>query len=136
MSQEGNGIPPVGGSVMRTASTEVDVAGAWVKRVEDIEAARQGRTIPEVRRSIARRISTTASVLRHLRERRRKSVPAWLMSAIRGVLIEVLQSEVRALEHEIHLHLQTSGGHRSDALENAEAQVVKAKQALSECIKE
>lgn len=133
MSKEGNGEPQIGGTkAMGTACADVEVAGRFVRRIEDVEAIRLGRRIAEVRPGIARRIRTTASVLRHLREGRRKSVPAWLMAALRRELIGVLQSEIRALEHEIQIARQVGLDDRDDALGAAQAQLATAKEILRE----
>lgn len=120
---------------MSFALQDVDVASGLVGRLEDLEAGRRGTKVSEIRPSVARRIGVTVGTLENVRKRRRKAIPSWLLNSIRRVLVDVLQAEVRALEHEIHVHLQTGVDHRSDALAQAQNQVLAARKALTEAIR-
>jgi len=113
-----------------SAGTDVERASEMVTRMENLISFRDKLSLPEVRRPLSRRLRITTGTLLHIRKQRRKSIPAFLMSAIRQELIAVLQSEVARLEHEIHIHRQVAGSHRTDDLALAEAQVVEAKKTL------
>lgn len=106
-----------------------------VRRAEDLEARRRQQTVRDARVGLARRIGVTAATLRNVRKHRRQNIPAWLMAAIRRVLVEVLQAEIRALEHEVHLARQAGLDDREDALAHAAAQIVSARKALMEAVR-
>jgi hypothetical protein len=111
-------------------TTDVEQAGQMLNSMEIILAGRRGLTISEVRPTIARRLQTTVGTLVNIGKQRRKSIPHSLMVAFRRELIIVLQSEIVRLEHEIHIHRQIAGSHRSDVLAQAETQVIAAKKTL------
>lgn len=112
------------------ALSDVEQAGQMLSTMEGILGGRQGLTVSEARSSIARRLRTTIGTLVNIGKQRRKSVPHSLMVAFRRELILVLQSEIVRLEHEILLHRQIAGSHRSDALDQAETQIIEAKKTL------
>jgi DNA-binding transcriptional regulator YdaS (Cro superfamily) len=106
-----------------------------VRRAEDLEARRKQQTVRDARTGLARRIGVTAATLRNVRKRRRQVIPAWMMTAIRRVLVEVLSAEIRALDHELQLHLATSSDHRSHALDEAQARLAEARAIFEEAVR-
>jgi hypothetical protein len=112
------------------ATTDVEQAGQMLQAMEGILAGRRGLPVAEVRPSIARKLRTTVGTIVNINKQRRKSIPNFLMRAIRLELIAVLQAEIMRLENEIHIHRQIAGGHRSDVLAQAETQVYEAKKTL------
>lgn len=106
---------------MRSALADAEVAAVMVRRVEDLEARRRRRSVREVRDLVARRIGTTTGTLRNIRKERRKGIPAWLMQSIRAALIDVLQAELHAIEHELHMLRAVGADPRSDAFASARA---------------
>jgi hypothetical protein len=111
-------------------ATDVEQAGQMLGTMEMILAGRRHLPIAEVRPSIARRLQTTVGTLVNIGKQRRKSIPHSLMVAFRRELILILQSEIVRLEHEINIHRQIAGSHRSDVLAQAETQVIEAKRTL------
>ena len=103
-----------------------DLAG----RLERAEASRRKTGLMQARKNIAPRLGVTPSTLENYRTLRLKGVPHWLMQKVRDELVAVLQSEMDRLGHEIQIYKQTAGGHRDDALAEAEAQLAKARQLL------
>lgn len=118
-----------------SAVADCEVASGMVRRAEDLEAKRRGESVRNARIVLARRIGVGPGTLRNVRKQRRQSIPAWMMAAIRRVLVEVLQAEIRSLQHELHLHLQTSSDHRSHALDEAQARLAEAKAILVEAVR-
>jgi hypothetical protein len=110
--------------------SDVEQAGQMLHTMEGILGRRQGAALADIRPLIARRLRITVGTLVNIAKGRRKSISHALMVAFRAELIGILQSEVIRLEHEIHRHRQIAGGHRSDALAAAEAQIVAAKHTL------
>jgi hypothetical protein len=108
------------------------IAAGMLSRLEDSEARRLGVRVAEARTSIARRLRTGAGTLRNIRRQRRKIIPAWLMNAIRGELVRVLEQQMRQLEHEIHLYRQANGSHRTDDLAAIESQMASIRETLNE----
>lgn len=111
-------------------TTDVEQAGQMLQTMEGILAGRRGLAVAEVRPAIARRLRTTVGTIVNINKLRRKSIPNFLMCAIRQELIAVLQSEIMRLENEINIHRQIAGSHRSDVLAQAETQVFQAKKTL------
>lgn len=110
--------------------SDVERAGKMLNSMEMILAGRRGLAVAEVRPGIARKLRTTVGTIVNINKHRRKSIPNFLMCAIRQELIAVLQTEIVRLENEIHIHRQIAGSHRGDALSQAETQVIEAKKTL------
>lgn len=106
------------------------LAADMLIRVENAEAKRLGVRVAEARTTIARRIRTGVGTLRNIRRERRKTIPSWLMNAIREELVRVLQNQIAALEHELHIALQVDGGHRTDDVVAAQTRLAQAKEIL------
>jgi hypothetical protein len=103
-----------------------DLAG----RLERAEAGRRNTGLMKARKAIAPRLGVTPCTLENYRASRLKGVPHWLMQRVRDELVAVLQSEMDRLGHEIQIYKQTIGGHRDDALSEAEASLAKAREFL------
>lgn len=117
--RQGNGV-----------ATDSMTAASMLVRLEDSEARRLGVRIAEARASIARRVSAGVGTLRNIRHQRRKTIPAWLMNAIRAELVRVLQHQITALDHELQTYRQTRGGHRSDDLVAIETRLAQAREIM------
>lgn len=112
---EGRNCCVFGRGPMRSATGDVEVASGIVRRIEDFEASKRDERVEDVRPGVARRLGITAEALRNIRRQRRKTIPAWLMSAILRAWIEALETEIATIEHELGI-LQTLGADpRSDA---------------------
>ena len=88
------------GSVVSAAS-EVEIAARMVRRLEDLEAVVSGVTVAQARVKLARALQATTSVVRHIRNLRRKSIPAALYARLYGVTAEWFAGYARQFEHEI-----------------------------------
>jgi len=80
--------------------------------------------------SFASKLAVSVKTLRLIRQQRRKTVPHFLMSGIRAVMIEVLQAEIRLLQHEVDIAKQVGLDHREDAFAEAAAAIETARQLL------
>lgn len=111
-------------------TSDVEMANAFVARIEAIEAGRRSVSQRRAREDLAARLKTNPGTLENMRRLRLKSIPHWLMTRIRAEFINVLQSEVARLEHEIAISRQIGTDHRDDDLAKAEAQISAAKAIL------
>ena len=109
------------------AATDLKTANTLLDRLEGIEATRRGVSRRKARSLIARQVQASPGTLENLQRMRLKAVPSWLMSRIRAQLIAALQHQMRQLEHEIHLHLQTGVDPRENDLVAAQARLAEAK---------
>lgn len=114
------------------AIQDVEIASGLLCRLEDLEAGRRQQRVIDVRPSVARRIGVSSGTLENIRKGRRKIIPSWLLGSIRRVLVDVLQSELRALEHEIGITKQIGLDHHSSAVAETEALLAKAKALLED----
>ena len=112
------------------AIADVETASRFARVVEDNEAHRLGIQVRAARKAVARRLGVAPGTLRNLRSLRAKVVPNWLMARIRAEFINVLQSEIGRLEHEIAVARQVGMDPREDALAAAEAQICEARALL------
>ena len=112
------------------ALADVETVHRFARVLEDAEAKRLGVRVSEARMSIARRLRTSPGTLEGIRRRRIKIVPNWLMARIRAEFVSTLQAEIARLEHEINIAQQVGAHHSDDALQEARAQVVAAKEVL------
>lgn len=117
------------GQFDRTVS-DVEQAGRMLTAIEGIIIRRDRLTLADARQRICRSVKTTIGTIGNIHKQRRKTVPHSLMGAIRQELIALLQTEIMRLENEILIHRQIAGGHRSDDLAAAEAQVEAARKTL------
>lgn len=119
-----------GENIQMNAMTDIEAVHRFARTLENAEAKRLGVRTTEARISLARRLRTSPGTLENIRRFRTKIVPAWLMARIRAEFVSVLQNEIIRLEHEITIARQTGVDHRDDALQEAESQVVAAKEIL------
>lgn len=112
------------------AHSDVSRFNTLVARLEQVEAIR-AKTLTQARKNIAPKLGITPSSLENYRTLRLKGVPHWLMEKAKAILVATLQSEMEALGHEIEIHRQTHGGHRSDALVEAETHMAKVRALLA-----
>jgi hypothetical protein len=119
-----------GESIQMNAMTDVEAVHRFARTLEDAEAKRLGVRVQEARSSLARRLRTSPGTLENIRRLRTKVVPSWLMARIRAEFVSVLQAEILRLEHEISISLQVGVDHRDDDLQEAQAQIVAAKEIL------
>jgi transposase-like protein len=109
------------------AIADIETASRFARVVEDSEAVRLGIQVRAARKSVARRLGVAPGTLKNLRSLRAKVVPNWLMVRIRAEFINVLQAEIRRLEHQITIARQIGLDHRDDDLAAAETEIRKAK---------
>lgn len=119
----------IGREVM-SAHTDVMQAQALAARLEGIEAGRSRSPLADIRKRVARRVSSSPGFFENLQRGRIKSVPSWLMRKLHDALVEELETEVQKLQHEIHLYRQTGEGPDSGAIFEAEARLAEAKKIL------
>ena len=112
------------------AMSDVAAINRFAKVLEDSEARKLGIRTTAARERIAGRLGVAPGTLENIRRLRTKIVPNWLMNKVRLELVAVLQSEIRRLEHEIHLARQIGSDHRDSSLHEAEAQLTAARKIL------
>lgn len=92
-----------------SAAAYLDRARGWLARIERIEAARHPGMSPEqVRERVAVNVGALPGTLENLRKSRLKVVAADLFDRLRARLVRELETELRTLEHELHV-LHASG---------------------------
>lgn len=112
------------------AVADVNLAHKWARTLEDAEAKRLGVPVTDVRPSVARKLGISPGTLEGIRRFRTKIIPNWIMARIRLEFVALLQSEIRRLEHEIHIARQAGADHRDNDLAAAETQLCNAKKIL------
>jgi hypothetical protein len=108
------------GSMLATVS-DSQIAKEYIARTEDMIARREHSRVVDIRPSVARKLTVSASSLDLIRRGRRKIIPAWLKTKIIALFIETAQAELRALEHEITTAIQIGLDPRDGALVAAKA---------------
>lgn len=116
------------------AVSDIEAVHRFARTIENAEAKRLGVKIPVARKVIARRLRTSPGTLENIRRMRTKIVPNWLMARIKAEFVSVLQQEIARLEHEICIAKQTGAHHSDSALQEAETQVVAAREILMTAI--
>jgi transcriptional regulator with XRE-family HTH domain len=117
---------------MYSAIDDIVTFNNLVGRLAKVESIRDNKKLTQARKDIAPKLGVSPSTLENYRIGRIKSVPNWLMETAREILVKTLRSEKDRLEYEIQIHKQTFGGHRDDALAEAETALAKARQILRE----
>ena len=112
------------------AVSDIEAVHRFARTLEDAEAKRLGVRVTEARISLARRLRTSPGTLENIRRLRTKIVPNWLMARIKAEFVSVLQNEIARLEHEITIAKQIGAHHSDSALQEAETQVVAAREIL------
>ena len=120
-----------GKSVQMNAMSDVETVNRFARLIEDAEAKRLGIRVQEARTFIASRLGISPGTMENWRRMRTKIVPNWLMNRLRAELINVLQSEIRRLEHEVQLARQIGSNYRDDTLASAETALASAREILS-----
>lgn len=110
--------------------SDIPAAARMLALAEDTEANRQGFRVETVRQRFARVLKVPEKTLLHIRNQRRKSIPSFLMSGIRNIMIEVLQAEIVRLQHQIDIARQIGLDDREDDYEQAAASIAFARQLL------
>lgn len=86
----------------------------WAVALEDRESARSGTKLPEARMAVAERIGVPAGTLRNLRLNRVKGIAVHWYERLRAAVVHDLQAEMRRLQHEQNLLLQSGVDPRCD----------------------
>jgi hypothetical protein len=113
---------------------DIPRASRMLELAETIRARQTGLSEGDVRSSFANKLAVSVKTLRLIRAKRRKTVPHFLMAGIRAVMIEVLQAEVRSLQHEIDIAEQIGLDHREDAFAEAAAALDVARKLLERAV--
>jgi hypothetical protein len=85
-----------------SAIQEVEEARDLVRRLEEKEARRVGRTAV-ARERVMQRLGISPSVYDELRRGRRKSVAGWLSSRLRAAVEKEIKREIHRLEQELEM---------------------------------
>lgn len=109
------------GPIVMTAATEVEIASGMVVRIENKMANARGFTVEKIRPIVAHSLRVPIGTVLNIRKQRRKTIPASLMDRIIGLLVEVAQEEMLAIEHEIATARQVGFSNRDSALHKARA---------------
>lgn len=113
-----------------TAARDVRQAAEWSTLLENREAARSGIRVVDARRTVARRVGAMPGTLENLRNRRLKGIAAHIYDRLRARVIRELESEMRHLEHELHILKQTGVGPSDRETEAVVASLAKVRQTL------
>ena len=113
---------------------DIPHASRMLEIAETIRARQTGLSEGDVRSRFANKLAVSVKTLRLIRTKRRKTVPHFLMAGIRAVMIEVLQAEIRSLQHEIDIAEQVGLDHREDAFAEAVAALDVARKLLERAV--
>ena len=105
-------------------------ACAWVRQLEDKEAARIGQPVPVARGFLARRLKVAPGTLENMRRGRVKEPRASLVEKIKGALIRELEGEIQALNHELEILRRSGAGPDSEQIFEVETLLAQAKKLL------
>ena len=112
-------------------ASDEEFAAYWVKRLEKQEADRTGRTVTDVRPTIARRVGIAPGTLENLRRGRikaiKKNVYEWLLAAAD----RQLRAEIALLEHERTIIAKKACSASRRDLRQVDAHMAAARAALS-----
>lgn len=114
---------------MYSAISDITRFNQLVSCLEAVEALR-AKTVTQARKNIAPRLGVSICTLENYRTLRLKGVPHWLMQTVQDVLIDTLRKEMEKLGHEVEIARQSHGGHRDDALVEAETHLAKVRSLL------
>jgi len=105
-------------------------ACAWVRQLEDKEAARIGQPVPVARGFLARRLKVAPGTLENMRRGRVKEPSASLFEKIKGAWVRELEREIQALSHELEMVRQSGAGPDQQQVIAVETLLAQAKKLL------
>ena len=113
-----------------SATTYIDRAREWGDRLEKRERAKTGLPLNEARKRVAHRLGASPGTLENLHRGRLKNIAAHFYDRMRWLVINELQAEVAAHEHEIEVLLRAGVGPREDEMSAAVAGLREIKATL------
>lgn len=96
-----------------TAASDVALAGEWAELLEERTAKTRGVSLEDARSIVARDTGVPTGKLYSLRRRRLKDIGRSILTRLGEGVIRELQTELRRVEHE--LHVRTQIGARPDS---------------------
>lgn len=105
-------------------------AREWATALETTERKRSGASIPNARRSVARRIGVAPGSLENLSRGRTKGVRAFLYERIRAAFIRECEQELKRLAHELEMARQAGLRVDGDEVGEIEAHFAAIKELL------
>jgi hypothetical protein len=75
----------------------------WTRALEEKEARRRGLSVKDARAVVARKIGATVAALEHVGRGRAKRITVDLFARLRSLIIDELQREITAAQHEIEI---------------------------------
>lgn len=96
-----------------TAASDVALAGEWAELLEERAAKTRGVSLEDARSIVARDTGVPTGKLYSLRRRRLKDIGRSILTRLGEGVIRELQTELRRVEHE--LHVRTQIGARPDS---------------------
>lgn len=101
----------------------------WARALEEREAVRAG-SIPEARRSLARRLGLAIGTFDGIRRQRTKSISLAVFERLRAAVIRDLQNEIARCSHELEIARQAGLDPRLSDMAALETAVQKANELM------
>lgn len=105
-------------------------AAVFLDALERREASRSGANLPDVRRSIARKIGASPGTVENIRRGRLKRLVEGTTDRIKAALIRSIEAELVQLTHELDLLRQGGATPDSDEILQAETLLARAKELI------
>jgi len=121
-------VPARGTTV--TAIDLVDTARGWAVRLEEAEAARSNVPVEHARPIVARKLGVSPGTLTSLRKRRLKDISAAVYAKLNAAVERLLERQLAALEHELHVVRQQSLNAGRYDLAEIEADIARVRASL------
>lgn len=102
----------------------------WATTLEDSAAREAGAPLKDVRQAVAREVGVSPGTMENLRNGRLKGIAVHIYDRLQAAMVRRLETQLRRIEHEIHL-LKAQGAHPgSGAMAAALADRVAVRRAL------
>lgn len=89
--------------IVSAANAYVERARNWAAAIEDSAAKEARASLRVVRPSVAREVGVSPGTLENLRAGRLKGIAAHIYERLQAATLRRLQSEMRRIEHELHV---------------------------------
>ena len=105
-------------------------AAVFLDALERREASRSGANLPDVRKSIARKIGASPGTLENIKRGRLKRLVEGTTDRIKAALIRSLEAELACITHEIQVLRQSGAAPDSSEILEAETLLQRARELI------
>ena len=104
----------------------------WARELEDRTRARDGLSLPDARKIVARRAGVSPGTLENMRRGRVKNLLGIVRDRIQALVIRELESEIRRLSHDLEMALRCASHPCEDEVLAARAALAAARKLIEE----